>query len=1132
MKSRYLSISFFCLFILLSFFAFSAHASPRIDATTRISMYDQYRGATYNKKNESGIGWFTKGYWDTQLKEKYNLEIAKGDWQFISNRGCGLLACANALQWLTGEKASDSRQIEILAELLSQYKDPPSTLDPYVNYIISHYKEHGIKKLSMGKSWTQMSNALDNGGVIIFTSTGHYAIIVGYTEQYINGKNIRWLHVIDSSTSSTLQKLPPVNDKNKYTAYDYSFSNIIENRWAKSGNYGQYWINISEFIDTDAFKIRAVLTSETAKTLADSIENNSGISNTPSITLKAGSTWPGNKDSSESIPTGFPRGELTLGKQFGLRGIIESNETISTVTAKIININTNENISSVGSPQTSNPNTKSFNIKDSNINNNLLFNNLDYGAYRFSVVATTISGYTQTIIDEIFTIGNIEKNVTSIEILNSEGFSLNDDEIDIYDYLGISSDTFFIQACVEPYDAYNTNIIWTSSNPTVLSLIESENLGDGYTNGYFRINGSGTTIIRASSQENDAIYAQYTLNIIRKASDFFLSSSTSQIYPGQSININATFTPSDTSNQSLLWNNDNPSVIDLDLSGRVVGLSPGIATITATTVDGSNISKSIRITVLSNYSYITQNSHAIITGFNGSGGNITIPGTVDGYPVKAIGSTAFMERKDITGVALSEGIEEIGLGAFAGCSNLTSLSLPESLRIIGESAFMNCNILHLSIPKNVYSIEGNPFCCNSNLETITVESGSPYFASRYNALYTADLTKIICTAYGYRIGYYDVREGTIFIGRECFYGDRASEYYTIADGVTTIEAYAFYNCSELKEIQIPESVTTIAATAFQNCNQVTINTIQGSYADSYAQENNIPVKYYGGSCGEDLTWKLEDNMLTISGNGDMYIYAYTNNQPPWYAMRNKITSLVINNGVTQIGSDAFYNCYNLVNISLPNSLLTIMDDAFAQCTSLVDISLPNSITRIDSGAFADCTSLANINIPDGVVTLNGGTFKNCNLQYVYIPRNVATIHAGTFTVSKLNTLYVYKNTVGAAFAQAYNIAYEYLDSVMDNPDLTLPSALIIIEEEAFAGNPAEWIKLSAKVTTIGPRAFADCMNLTEIYIPETATSISATAFEGVPAGLTIYTESGSYAAFYATNNGYDVHILPSKTAAQ
>ncbi len=294
----------------------------------------------------------------------------------------------------------------------------------------------------------------------------------------------------------------------------------------------------------------------------------------------------------------------------------------------------------------------------------------------------------------------------------------------------------------------------------------------------------------------------------------------------------------------------------------------------------------------------------------------------------------------------------------------------------------------------------------------------------------------------------------------------------------------------------------------------------------------ITVEPYHGTCGDALTWSLNNNTLTISGNGDMYIYAYTNNQPPWYAMRNKITSLVINNGVTRIGSDAFYNCYNLVNISLPNSLLTIMDDAFAQCTSLVDISLPNSITRIDSGAFADCTSLANINIPDGVVTLNGRTFKNCNLQYVYIPRNVATIHAGTFTVSKLNTLYVYKNTVGAAFAQAYNIAYEYLDSVMDNPDLTLPSALIIIEEEAFAGNPAEWIKLSAKVTTIGPRAFADCMNLTEIYIPETATSISATAFEGVPAGLTIYTKSGSYAEFYATNNGYNVHIVPSKTAAQ
>lgn len=91
---------------------------------------------------------------------------------------------------------------------------------------------------------------------------------------------------------------------------------------------------------------------------------------------------------------------------------------------------------------------------------------------------------------------------------------------------------------------------------------------------------------------------------------------------------------------------------------------------------------------------------------------------------------------------------------------------------------------------------------------------------------------------------------------------------------------------------------------------------------------------------------------------------------------------------------------------------------------------------------------------------------------------------------------------------------------MNSPDLQLPSALTVIEEEAFAGSPATWIKLSDNVTSIGNRAFGDCYELMQIYIPPTTTNIHPYAFDKVSDELIIFGKPGSEAEFFAKNHGF------------
>lgn len=140
-------------------------------------------------------------------------------------------------------------------------------------------------------------------------------------------------------------------------------------------------------------------------------------------------------------------------------------------------------------------------------------------------------------------------------------------------------------------------------------------------------------------------------------------------------------------------------------------------------------------------------------------------------------------------------------------------------------------------------------------------------------------------------------------------------------------------------------------------------------AQNLEEENGEAVA--AGKCGDSLTWSLSsDGTLTISGTGDMYDYSSDGiggiPAPPWISHADSISKILIDEGVTSIGSHAFVWCKNVDYFYLPNGLTSIGADAFYGCSSAVSIVLPDTLSCIGSHAFEGFSGLTSIDIPDSI----------------------------------------------------------------------------------------------------------------------------------------------------------------------
>ncbi len=145
----------------------------------------------------------------------------------------------------------------------------------------------------------------------------------------------------------------------------------------------------------------------------------------------------------------------------------------------------------------------------------------------------------------------------------------------------------------------------------------------------------------------------------------------------------------------------------------------------------------------------------------------------------------------------------------------------------------------------------------------------------------------------------------------------------------------------------------------------------------------------------DLSCTLDQDtgVFTVKGSGRGAGYANSlTKRAPWYTTyRSQIKSVIIENGVIEIGAYWFYNCTNLQSVTIADSVDTIGDDCFRSCTALQNITLPKNCSWYYKELFLDCTSLKWAIMPENNNTsgysgkLPDGTFSGCtSLEEVYV----------------------------------------------------------------------------------------------------------------------------------------------------
>ena len=146
----------------------------------------------------------------------------------------------------------------------------------------------------------------------------------------------------------------------------------------------------------------------------------------------------------------------------------------------------------------------------------------------------------------------------------------------------------------------------------------------------------------------------------------------------------------------------------------------------------------------------------------------------------------------------------------------------------------------------------------------------------------------------------------------------------------------------------------------------------------------------------EITWTLsDDGTLTISGT-DMPDYQ-SRADIPWSEDLDKVKKIVIEDGVTSVGRNAFVSCRYATSVTIPNSVTSIGYEAFSGCSSLTSVSIPESVTSIVYGAFSDCSGLTSIVVPNSVTSIGAYAFSGCSgLTSFTIPNSVTRIEERTF----------------------------------------------------------------------------------------------------------------------------------------
>lgn len=330
--------------------------------------------------------------------------------------------------------------------------------------------------------------------------------------------------------------------------------------------------------------------------------------------------------------------------------------------------------------------------------------------------------------------------------------------------------------------------------------------------------------------------------------------------------------------------------------------------------------------------------------------------------------------------------------------------------------------------------------------------------------------------------------------------------------VKEIKSSAFSGNKQITEIIIPESITKIGNYAFDRCSGVTSvkyfainckdlrdnsyafrsigNSEKGFTVTIGNKVEHIPAYLFAsGSQNCNLTNVIFEETSSCKTLGEycfdkavllqsiVFPDSVTEYGKGMFRFCTGIESVTLSAGATATSEDMFMGCTALTSIALPEGYTTLASDTFGGCSSLTSITLPDSLTTIGDNSISRCTSLTELTIPVNVETMEFYCFYNCSsLTTVYFnARNCADLEQDAYIFEDAGA-----NTSGLTFVVGKTV--ERVPGYLFTPNYNGANLTDVVFEEGSV------------CTTIGKAAFASCLTLLRVELPDSLTTIENLAF--------------------------------------
>ena len=442
-----------------------------------------------------------------------------------------------------------------------------------------------------------------------------------------------------------------------------------------------------------------------------------------------------------------------------------------------------------------------------------------------------------------------------------------------------------------------------------------------------------------------------------------------------------------------------------------------------------------------------------------NGKSLTIT-TVDSFENSSIASITIPDSYAGYGVISSD--------AFKNCANLASVYIGSNVTSIGVRIFYNCqflDVIEVSSENTVYSSQGNCIIddsntlitgCNSSLIPYTVEVIGPYAFAGFDYISPSLLPSSITT-----------------ISNNAFEGalknDTSAGIFIIPENVSQIGRNAFSNIYNIEEIQFVKNY--------------------GWQAGNSHIYTGVPIDNK-----EHLVTTYKDRDWSRSGDKDIFLFTSINSDPDVGALTQSVSiadKTISGEVIIPYRSDI----YPLNDMNW--NIVQIAQQGFKDCGNITSVILPNTVSEIGSEAFYNCSSLTNIDLAS-VNVIGANAFKYCNaVESLNLPSTVNDIKPEAMNdMWRLKTL-----TVSAGNTKYHSDGNTILESskmrvVQGCPSSVIPEGALIIGKGSFGGIQVE-VTLPSTITTIESYAFG-WAGFSSITIPASVNKIDSNAFEGAP----------------------------------